>query len=272
MTKEKSVDESSGVEEEGMTVPTPEPSTDRKDSPEEAELEADAGEETEAEEAAEESTDAPVLMEEPDPIALLEAEKNDLELRLRKVSSGYRELQDEMKAYRERTARQQSFRLETYKGEAIGVLFEPLANLERSIQAARDAGMDTQLLDGLEMVQRSFMEGFHRLGLEEVPAAEGDAMDPQIHEVLSVVPIPNPLLSGKILQVFSKGYRIGKRLLRPAKVIVGHDPNAEEAEEAELLEAEVLAASDVDPAETRPDAAQEPQIEEASAAESESEQ
>lgn len=168
--------------------------------------------------------DTPVLIVNP-----LEKELNDTMARLRTVSSAYKQLQDDMHAFRERQARQLAVREEMIKGDAVGKLFEPLENLRRTIDAAERAKLDRSLIEGMELVYRSFLEGFHALGLEEV-GREGDAFDPQVHEALTAAPVPTPEQDGRVLQVYSKGYRIGTRVIRPARVIVGqHTPAAGEA-------------------------------------------
>lgn len=159
----------------------------------------------------------------------LERELNDTLARLRTVSSAYKQLQDDMHAFRERQARQLAVREEMIKGDAVGKLFEPLENLRRTIDAAERAKLDRSLIDGMELVYKSFLEGFHALGLEEV-GREGEGFDPSLHEAITAMAVPNPEQDGRVIQVFSKGYRIGTRVIRPARVIVGqHTPDVGDA-------------------------------------------
>ena len=106
------------------------------------------------------------------------------------------------------------------KGDVVRSLFEPLQNLRRSVDAVGGAEVDSDLVSGLDMVVREFMSAFEGLGLEEVPGV-GSVFDPEIHEALTVLPVTEPELDGKIVEVFSTGYRIGRSLLTPGKVIIG---------------------------------------------------
>jgi molecular chaperone GrpE len=160
----------------------------------------------------------------------LRAQLSQTEARLRTVSAAYKDLQADMKAFQKRFERQQELKLEVAKGETVSKLFNPMEDLRRSIDAIKKAGLDEGMSSGLEMVHREFMEGFTKLGLTEV-AEQGAPFDPLYHEVLSVIPIPNPMMDGRILEVFAQGYRVGARLIRPAKVIVAKGPEEPAAAE-----------------------------------------
>ena len=166
-----------------------------------------------------------LLDDEEDEIDRLNARLAQTEARLRTVSAAYKTLQDDQKAFHKRVERQQDLKLEVNKGETVSKLFSPVENLRRSIDAAHKAEIDGAVLEGLEMVHRSFMEGFEKLGLTEV-ATKGAAFDPLYHEALSVIPVPTPAQDGLILDAFAQGYRIGSRLIRPAKVVVAQAPRA----------------------------------------------
>jgi len=95
-----------------------------------------------------------------------------------------------------------------------------LENLRRSLPSLKQGSSVEDTSAGLEMVVQQFMSGFQALGLEEVPG-EGAKFDPNLHEALSVIPVPDPALDDVIVSVFSAGYRIGTRLICPARVVVG---------------------------------------------------
>ena len=140
--------------------------------------------------------------------------------RLRTVSAAYRNQQDEIKNIRDRLERQAVVDSERRRGEVVATLFEPAQNLRRSIKAIRDAHVSEDLVSGLDMTMHQFMEAFHKLGLEEVPG-KGAKFDPNLHEAIHAAPVDDPALDGVVLDVFSVGYRIGNRLILPARVIIG---------------------------------------------------
>ncbi len=183
--------------------------------PDEATEQADP---TAAEDAPE--AEEPALAPEEQELAALRQELRDNTARLRTVSVAYRKLQEEFSAFRDRQAKQIEIRQETLKGDTVQRLFEPMDNLRRSIDALTKAGVGDDALSGLEMVWRDFLAGFHDLGLQEI-GQEGEVFDPDQHEALTLMPVPSAELDNKVVSVFSKGYRVGSRLIRPARVVIG---------------------------------------------------
>ena len=157
---------------------------------------------------------------EPDPLAeatqQLEAER----ARLRTVSKAYKDLQEEFAQFRVRLERQQAMKEEILKGDVVSKLFEPLENLKRSVGALKAAGVDPSLLQGVELVQKAFADGFEGLGLAEL-GVEGEVFDTNVHEALTMMPVTDEKLDGRVVQVFDHGYRVGSRTIRPARVVVG---------------------------------------------------
>ena len=147
----------------------------------------------------------------------LEAANQALEARLRTVSAAWRERQDEIAGARERLARQAQIEEEIRRGEVVTSVFEPVENLARSIQASKNLPEET--VHGLRMIHQDFMQALRKLGLEEI-SGTGAAFDPSVHEAIATMPAPDPAQDNTVAQVYSTGYRIGKRLVRPARVVI----------------------------------------------------
>lgn len=157
--------------------------------------------------------------------------------RLRKVSSAYKQLQGEMQALRERHARQREQDQKVMKAQVVKDLFEPLQNLRRSVDAMGSAGIEDDVLSGIQMVGRNFMEAFEQMGLEKVPGV-GTPFSPDVHEALSVIPVAIPAADGRVIEVFSEGYRVGDTLIAPAKVVIGKYTAPPEPEAAKVEDSE----------------------------------
>ena len=162
-------------------------------------------------------------------ILSLRDEVASLQGRLRAVSGAYQQVQADIEAARERLQRQATAREERRRGEVVSSLFDPLQNLRRSITAAQKGASVEDTVEGLEMVVHQFMTAFEKLGLEEVPG-KGSTFDPSLHEALSMMPVTDPALDDVVIEVFDAGYRIGKTLIQPARVIVGRYTEPETAE------------------------------------------
>lgn len=146
----------------------------------------------------------------------LHAKIQELEARLRAVSAAYKQKQEEIEATKDRLQRHAAVQEEIRRGEVVASLFEPVENLHRSIETVKGHSVET----GLRMVYQQFMEALHKLGLEEVPGV-GSKFDPNVHEAIATMPVATPEGENVVMNVFSAGYRIGARLVRPARVVIG---------------------------------------------------
>lgn len=141
---------------------------------------------------------------------------NDTEARLRQVSSAYRQKLEEIDSIKDRLSRQAAVQEEIRRGEVVESLFEPVENLHRSLETVKG----TPAEDGLRMVHTQFMTALGKLGLQEVPGV-GAKFDPNQHEAIATMPVADPKLDNLVMNVYSTGFRIGNRLIRPARVIIG---------------------------------------------------
>ncbi|MGM0423451.1 MAG: nucleotide exchange factor GrpE [Thermodesulfobacteriota bacterium] len=92
-------------------------------------------------------------------------------------------------------------------------------NLELAAQHGRDVQACQDLVQGVDMTIKMFLETLKKHGLEQVQSQEGDEFDPAWHEAMAQEE-RSDLENGQICQVMQQGYRIKDRLLRPAKVVV----------------------------------------------------
>ena len=226
MTDEVTDTEAAPVSDEAVHATTEAPTSEPADAESEEVTEASAEVEGDETDGADEPDDGAPTIEiiEDDPaqaeIERLEGVIGELQGRLRAVSAAYQKQQAEVAATRDRLKRQAAVQEELRRGEVVSGLFEPVENLRRSLDAAKKGASNDDTVQGLELVLKAFMDSFGKLGLEEVPG-KGAAFDPNIHEALTMMPVPDAALDQVVIEVFAAGYRIGSRLIRPAKVIVG---------------------------------------------------
>ena len=101
-------------------------------------------------------------------------------------------------------------------------LLPGLDNLQRAIQAAESNEAAADLVAGVKMVVEQVIGVLARHGVEPIPAI-GEAFDPEVHEAIQQVPSDEhePMT---VLQEVEQGFRLGDRVVRPAKVIVSMAP------------------------------------------------
>ena len=124
-------------------------------------------------------------------------------------------LKAEFDNYRKRVAREQ-LELTTRANERlVGELLPVLDDLERALEAAA-AHEEAKLEEGVALVHRALADLLARNGLTEI-ATDG-AFDPHTQEALLSQPSSED--EGTVIQVLQKGYTLGDRVLRPARVVV----------------------------------------------------
>ena len=119
---------------------------------------------------------------------------------------------------RNRNEREQ---LQKYRSQDLAKkLLSSIDNLERALQTEVQDEQGASLKKGVEMVLEGLLAALKEEGVEEIPAAKGDAYDPNVHHGVQTVPATDELPADTIVEVFQKGYRLHDRVLRPSMVIV----------------------------------------------------
>jgi len=124
-------------------------------------------------------------------------------------------LQADFDNYRKRAARDQESLVARAGERIVKELLPVLDDLERALEAA-DQHEEAKLEDGVKLVHRQLEQLLEKEGLALV---ETDGrFDPHVHEALLTQ--PSEAEEGSVIEVLQKGYRLGDRVLRPARVVV----------------------------------------------------
>jgi molecular chaperone GrpE len=118
--------------------------------------------------------------------------------------------------YKKRAAREREEYVVLANERLLKELLPILDDLERALHAA-EQHEEAQLEEGVRLVHRSLASLLARNGVEEI-ATDGK-FDPHVHEALLAQPAEDRE-QGDVLDVIQKGYRLGDRVVRPARVIV----------------------------------------------------
>ena len=118
--------------------------------------------------------------------------------------------------YKKRAAREREEYVVLANERLLKELLPILDDLERALSAA-EQHEEAQLEEGVRLVHRSLASLLARNGVEEI-ATDGK-FDPHVHEALLAQPAEDRE-QGDVLDVIQKGYKLGDRVVRPARVIV----------------------------------------------------
>jgi molecular chaperone GrpE len=118
--------------------------------------------------------------------------------------------------YKKRVARERAEYIALANERLLKELLPILDDLERALNAAEEHE-EAQLEEGVRLVHRSLASLLERQGVREI-ATDGK-FDPHVHEALLAQP-SEEAEQGDVLDVIQKGYTLGDRVVRPARVIV----------------------------------------------------
>jgi molecular chaperone GrpE len=152
----------------------------------------------------------------------VDAEGESLEERLAAAEAKAEEHLNDLKRvaadfdnFRKRAARERGETITFANERLVKELLPVLDDLERALQAA-EQHEEAKLEEGVRLVQRQLADVLRRTGLAEI---ETDGrFDPHVHEAL--LSQPSEAEEGSVIEVLQKGYRLGDRVLRPARVVV----------------------------------------------------
>lgn len=158
-----------------------------------------------------------------DPLAQLQAQIVALTAEKAALYDKLLRRQAEFENYRKRVDRE---RAELYQHGRDDVLLQFLPvvdNFERALSSLESSEGDAEALrNGVELIHKQFKDALSKFGLEAVEAV-GQTFDPHVHEAVTTE-ATDKHKENTVIQEFQRGYRIGDRLLRPAKVKVAASP------------------------------------------------
>ena len=153
----------------------------------------------------------------------LEARTKAAERQVQEVQSRFdqlrQQLQRETDETRQRLNRAADERAAADKARFIASLLPVVDDLYRAIQAGDEGADPDSLLEGIKRTANSFESSLANANVESVSAV-GEAFNPELHEAVDTVEV-DPEMDGRVIEEYSRGFRIGDRLLRPARVKVG---------------------------------------------------
>lgn len=140
----------------------------------------------------------------------------DVQARFEQLRAELRRETDDTKQRLQRAAEERAGR---EKATFVAALLPTLDNLQRAMEAAESGGSLAALLDGLRSTIAGFESALISAGAEAV-ASVGAPFDPELHEAVDILEV-EAARDNLVTAEYSRGYKMGGQLLRPARVQVG---------------------------------------------------
>ena len=126
----------------------------------------------------------------------------------------------EFENYKRRTAKERIELFSTASEEVMISLLPVLDDFDRaSVEIEKDK--DNEILKGVLLIKNKLFDSLKSKGLDLIEVKKGDEFNADDHEAVTQIPAPNKKMQGKIIDVIEKGYRLGEKVIRYPKVVIG---------------------------------------------------
>lgn len=151
------------------------------------------------------------------------AEENALETlqaELAEQKDKYLRLFAEFDNYKRRTAKERIELMQTAGREIITALLDVLDDCERAEKVMAGDAKPEAVKEGVTLVFHKLRSTLEQKGLKAMQSVHTE-FDADLHEAITEIPVPDEALKGKVVDEVQKGYMLGEKIIRYAKVVVG---------------------------------------------------
>ncbi len=144
----------------------------------------------------------------------------DFEAELKEKDDKYLRLYAEFENYKRRTSAERIELFKTAGQEIMLAMIPVLDDFERALKAMETATDINSVKEGIELVSHKFKNTLVSKGLKPMESV-GQPFNADLHEAITNIPAPTEDMKDKVIDEVEKGYYLGEKVIRYAKVIVG---------------------------------------------------
>lgn len=126
----------------------------------------------------------------------------------------------EFENYKRRTTKERIESFKTANQEVLQAILPVVDDFDRALTEIKKTD-DNILIVGVELIYEKLKSTLVSKGLEEVEIKIGDIFNADFAEAITQIPSPSPNLKGKIVDIIEKGYKLGDKIIRFPKVVIG---------------------------------------------------
>jgi molecular chaperone GrpE len=144
----------------------------------------------------------------------------DLEAKITELNDKYLRLYSEFDNYRKRTIKEKSDIIRSAGEDVFKVFIPTIDDFERAIKANETVEDADPIKEGMVLIYHKFKLAYTAKGLEPMETI-GKPFDADFMESITSIPAPSDDMKGKVIDEVEKGYKLGDKVIRFAKVVVG---------------------------------------------------
>lgn len=153
-------------------------------------------------------------------IQQLTSQLQDAQARVDKEKNEYLYLMAEFDNFRKRTVKEKADIIKTASEKALKDLLPIVDDFERAIEANASPTVDIETVKaGVELIYQKLVKYLESNGVKAIDST-GKEFDADLHEAIAMVPTDDEASKGRVIDTVTKGYTLGDKVIRHAKVAV----------------------------------------------------
>jgi molecular chaperone GrpE len=149
-----------------------------------------------------------------------EQQGGDNAAKLTELNDKYLRLYSEFDNFRKRTHKEKVDYLKTANEEVLKAILPVIDDFERAIKANENVTDVQAIKDGVNLIYNKLKNTTQQKGLTSFDCM-GEVFDADLMEAITHIPAPTEDQKGKVVDELEKGYKLGDKVIRFAKVVVG---------------------------------------------------
>lgn len=127
----------------------------------------------------------------------------------------------EFENYKKRTTKERIELFRTAGQDVMASMLPVLDDFERALAHIEDDKEAEELRKGVLLIYNKLLSTLEQKGLAKIEVRQGDIFNADNHEAITQIPAPSDDLKGKIIDVIERGYKLGDKVIRFPKVVIG---------------------------------------------------
>ena len=151
----------------------------------------------------------------------LKSQIESLQNEIKEEKDKFLRLFAEFENYKKRTSKERLDLYKTASQELMTALLPIIDDLKRA-SAEFEKSKEKSLVEGFSLINNKFSDTLKSQGLVLIEVKKGDEFDAETHEAITQIPAENDKMKGKIIDITEQGYKLGEKIIRYPKVVVGN--------------------------------------------------
>ena len=148
------------------------------------------------------------------------SEIDQLQNDLNESKDKYLRLYAEFENFKKRTVKEKLELMKNAAQDTIKNLLPVMDDFDRAKLSAEDDGTNESFSEGVTLVYNKLHSSLSNMGVTAMEST-GEVFDPELHEAVTEIPVPDESMKGKIVDTILTGYYLNDKIIRHAKVVVG---------------------------------------------------